>query len=292
MFVIISDSACDLCPDYVAKHNVEIVPIYVSLDGENYLKSNIDITNEEVYEKTVNEAAIPKTSLPSVQDYIDKFMPHVENNEAVICTTISTSLSGSFNSASTAKDIILEDYPDAKIEVINSTTNTVTQGLFVNELVRMRDAGLSFEECIDKARRLTDSTRIFFTVATLDYLIKNGRIGSIANVITNKIKIKPIIVMKDNEIGLGGIARTRANSVEASLKACQKYFKEHKISDYNFVIGWGYNKEEAYAFADHVAEELGCELNKETGSLIGIASLCHTGPHALGIGCVRKYETL
>lgn len=292
MFAIITDSASDLSEEYLTEHKIEMVPLYLTYDGENYLRDVIDVSHADFYDQMVNNGVFPKSSLPSIQDYIDFFTPHVKAGRPVICITISTSLSGSYNSATTARDEILEEYPDAKVTVINSTTNTITQGLFVNEAVRMRDAGLSYEDTIDKLNKITASTRIFFTVGSLDYLVKNGRIGKLAVLLTNKIKIRPIIIMKDNEIGVGGVSRTRAKSLDASLDAAKKYFSSNNKDDYNFGIGWGYDTEEGHTFADRVEKELGVKLLEAHKCEIGPVTICHTGPYPIGIACVRKYETV
>lgn len=294
MFKIMSDSACDLSREYIEAHDVGIIPLYITTDGENYKKDILELYSRDLYDAMVNENAFPKSSLPSVQDFMDYFLPYVQKEIPVLCITISTSLSGTYNSAMNARDLMLEEYPNAKITIMNSTTNTVTQGLFVNEAVRMLEAGLTFEETIANLEKLKESTRIFFTVGSLEYLIKNGRIGKLANLISSKIKIKPTIIMKNNEIGLGGVNRTRAKSIASVVDAAKKYFSNpaNNVNDYNFVIGWGYDLEEAAEFKALIQKELGFKEYSETGSQIGCVSVCHTGPHALGIGCVRKYETL
>jgi len=294
MFKIITDSACDLSSEYVEAHGVDVVPIYISTDGENYVKDGIDIYSRDLYDMMVNDGVFPKSSLPSVQDFMDHMMPYVKENIPVICTTISTSLSGCYNSAKTARDMILEDYPDARITVMNSTTNTVTQGLFVNEAVRMKEDGLTYEQTVEKLEKITASTRIFFTVGSLEYLIKNGRIGKMANLVSSLIKIKPTIIMKDNEIGLGGVSRTRAKSLSSVIDVTKKYFNDPKnrVEDHKFIIGWGYDLEEAAAFKEEIGKAIGVPEYEAIGSQIGAVSVCHTGPYALGIGCVRKCETV
>lgn len=294
MFKILSDSACDLSSEYVKKHNVELIPLYITSDGEHYKKDVEEIYSRDLYDKVVNEKCFLKTSLPSVQDYADHFMQYVSQGIPVLCITISTSLSGSYNSAQSARELIMEEYPDARITVINSTTNTVTQGLFVNEAVRMAENGLSYEQTIEKLEKLKASTRIFFTIGTLEYLIKNGRIGKLANLITSKIKIKPVIIMKNNELGLGGVSRTRANSISSVIDITRKFLNDpqNNKNDFIFAVGWGYNLEEAASFKSRIENTLGIETIGYTGSQIGSVTLCHTGPDAIGIGCIRKYETL
>ena len=99
-------------------------------DDKNYQKEVEEIAIDDVYRKMVDfPKQYPKTSLPSVQNYVDAFTPHVKEGRAVICVCITTSLSGSYNSACNAKEIVCEEYHDAKITVINSLGATVSQGL-------------------------------------------------------------------------------------------------------------------------------------------------------------------
>lgn len=82
-----------------------------------------------------NPKVFPKTSMPSVQDYLDVFEPIIKNRDDIICICITTKFSGSYNSAMNAKNMLLDDYPDAKIEIIDATVNTVLQGMLVEEAV-------------------------------------------------------------------------------------------------------------------------------------------------------------
>lgn len=125
-YQIITDSSCDLSPELIKEKHLHVVPFYVSFDEENYFKENEELQVHEFYQKMIdNPEVFPKTSLPSVEDYVEAFTPYVEDGKDIICICITTKFSGSYNSASTAKDIILEDYPEAKITVIDATVNTV-----------------------------------------------------------------------------------------------------------------------------------------------------------------------
>lgn len=294
MFQIISDAACDLSDEYTSKHKVDLIPFYVSLDGENYHKVGTEISRSEFYDKLVHDGLFPKTSLPSVDDFMNAFMPYVKENIPIICTCITTSLSGCFNSASTARDIILEDYPDAKITVVNSGQNTASQALFVNELVRMRENGIDYDTVVSKLDGLCKSGMIFFTVGSLDYLRKGGRIGKVATMATGKLGIKPIIILKNGEIGIGGVGRNRSKLLKSIIKQVKDFMNSngHSVDDFNMNIGIGYDEEEAAAFLKDAEETIGKKTDTETNVLIGPTSACHTGPHALGLAIIRKYETL
>ena len=189
--------------EYLEKHDVTIVPLSVSFDGEIYYRDGVDITRDQCYQKMVDDPKLfPKTSLPSVESYADVFRSFVEQGFPVVCFTITTLFSGSYNSAMNAKSLVEEDYPDANICVIDSKQNTVTQALLIDQFVKMLEDGLSFEQAMSKLDALMASARIFFTVGSLDYLKMGGRIGKVATAATGKLGVKPVIIMKDGDIVL------------------------------------------------------------------------------------------
>ncbi len=288
-YQIISDGACDLQQDYLTEHNVTVVPFYVTFDGTNYLKEGEGIDHDSFYLRMINEHAVPKSSLPSIQDYLDTFTPFVEKKIPIICTTITAKFSGSYNSACTARDILTESNPDAKIAVIDSTLNTASQALFVNEAVKLRDAGISYEDTIKELERIKGSGKIFFTVGSLEYLIKNGRIGKLAVIAGDKLGIRPTIIMQDGDISLGGISRSRKKSLQSVLSCIESFFKkpENKKEEFNFVTACGYNYDEAVGFTKEFEERLSIKCDS-IKVIIGTAIGCHTGPYALGIGIIKK----
>ena len=235
MYKIVSDSACDLSKEYLEKHDVTIVPLSVSFDGEIYYRDGVDITRDQCYQKMVDDPKLfPKTSLPSVESYADVFRSFVEQGFPVVCFTITTLFSGSYNSAMNAKSLVEEDYPDANICVIDSKQNTVTQALLIDQFVKMLEDGLSFEQAMSKLDALMASARIFFTVGSLDYLKMGGRIGKVATAATGKLGVKPVIIMKDGDIGLGGIGRNRNKLKNSVLQVAKKYLDENGKD--NFIV--------------------------------------------------------
>ncbi len=294
-YQIITDSSCDLSPELVKEKQLHVVPFYISFDEENYFKENEEIKVHEFYQKMVdNPDVFPKTSLPSVEDYMDAFTPYLQQKMDIICICITTKFSGSYNSASTARDILLEDYPDAKITVIDATVNTVLQGILVLEAVRMKEDGLSYEEVIEGIDRIKGTGRIIFTVGNMDYLIHGGRVGKVMKVAVNALKIRPMIILKEGEIFPFGVARSRKKSIQKILEKTKAHFKEINESpdDYQIVIGYGYDYEEALEFRRELLESLQTYSDVQNvdifqiGAMIGV----HTGPYPLGIGLIRKYD--
>lgn len=295
-YQIISDGACDLSVELRDMYHIQVVPFYVSFDGKNYQKEIDEIRIREVYERMVETVpkVYPRTSLPSVQDYLDAFLPHIEAGRGVICFTLTTSLSGSYNSASNAKEIIEEEHPDAKITVINSLGATVTQGMHVIEAAKMKQAGYSYEDVVKVMDgQIKNTGRIFFTVGDLDYLQHGGRIGKLAGMAGSLLKLKPMITLKDGEIDSSGVARSRKKSMLKVIELMKQYFEEegNDSKDYVFFVGYGYDEEEGKMFREIVTESLAEMGIHEPLLLVQIgATICvHTGPYALGIGLMKKY---
>ena len=165
MYQIITDGSCDLGLEITEAEGLKVVPFYVSTDGETYQKEIEELGIREFYQFMVDHPKVfPKTSLPSVDDYMKVFEPLLAEGKDIICICITTKFSGSYNSATNAKEILLETYPNARIEVIDATVNTVLQGQLVLEAAKMQKAGYSFEQIIEGVNRIKSSGRIFFTI--------------------------------------------------------------------------------------------------------------------------------
>ena len=154
----------------------------------------------------------PKSSTPSTQDYLKVFTELAEAGEKAVVLCITEKFSNSYQTACIALDLLREDYPDAEITVINTMVNTVLQGLMVLEACNMRDAGVGYEEAVERLYEIRPTGRIFFTIGSIDYLAHGGRIGKLAGKVSSVLSIRPVITLKEGEIFLGGVARGRAKS--------------------------------------------------------------------------------
>ena len=290
---IISDSSCDLPEETVRRHDITVVPFYVSFDGTTYKKERVDIPVREFYDRMIEEKGVyPKSSLPSVQDYIDVFEPVIRSGEDILCICITSKFSGSVQSASNAKAILLEEYPDAKIEVIDAQMNTVLQGLYVLEAVKMKEAGVSLKDCVSELLSIRESGRIFFTIGSIDYLRAGGRIGKLSGLAASVLGIKPIITLKEGEIFNSGVARNRDRSLKKVIDLLKEYAAERKVTlkEYTMCIGFGFDYEEALHFRDQIVREFAGLFGAKDIPLyqIGAAIAVHTGPYPLGVGIIRR----
>jgi DegV family protein with EDD domain len=290
---IISDGSCDLAEALAKEKDITVVPFYVSFDDEHYLKEGVEIGIRDFYQQMVERKGVyPKSSMPSAQDYAEAFFPYAKEGIPVICICITTKFSGSMQSALNAKALVLEEYPDAEITVIDSCINTVLQGLYVLEAAALRDSGMSYADTVKRLEEIKSTGRIFFTVGDMEYLKHGGRIGKVTAVAGSVLGIRPVITLKEGEIFPSGIGRGRKRTTEKALELLLEYLAEGLDADcYSIAIGYGYDYQEAEAFRAHTLEILhgrGIDIKEIPIYQIGATISVHTGPYPLGFGIIEK----
>ncbi len=291
---IISDGSCDLPTELVQEKNITVVPFYVSFDDEHYFKEIAEIGVRDFYQQMVDRKGVyPKSSMPSIRDYEEVFLPFAEAGTPVICICITTKFSGSMQSALNARSLVLEKHPQAEITVIDATINTVLQGQYVLEAVSLRDNGVSYQDTIKRLEEIKSTGRIFFTVGNMEYLKHGGRIGKVAALAGGALDIRPIITLRQGEIFPSGIDRGRKRTLKKVMNLLLDYLKESNLSIdcYSIAVGYGYDVEEGVAFRDQalsVLHDKGYAIDEIPVYQIGATISVHTGPYPLGFGIIEK----
>lgn len=293
-FQVISDSSCDLPKERIQELGVDVVPFYVSFEESNYMREGVDISVEEFYRQMADrEGEFPKTSMPSVQDYADVFEKYVKDNVPVLCICINSAYSGSIQSAANAKNQILEDYPEAQIEIVDSELVTLLQGMFVEEACRLRGAEMELKEAVKLLEEIRSTGRIFFTTNDLDYLQHGGRIGRAAAAIGNVLKIKPLIEYVNRELVSAGMSRGRKKSLQAVIDKAKAYIEADHIdlSEYRFGLASGLDQEEFKKFEEQVKsafKDKESQIRRYETVHVGATIGVHTGPYPTGIGILKR----
>lgn len=288
-YKILSDTSCDMPVPLLEKLDVTYVPFHVSFDMEHYLKELRDITPDDFYDKINAEKLFPKTSLPSVQDYMDAMEPVLKDGKDVFCMCLTSKFSGSYQSAVNAANILSESYPDRKIRVMDTTCVTGSQGLLVYEACRMRDAGFSLEKMAEILDKQKDTTKINFTVDSLEYLQKGGRIGKASALAGTILNIKPIIIMKDGELHPESKVRGHKKALKTIMDMTRNEIGAEK-EKYQVLFVRG--EKERQATAEEMRKELAAEGFDVMDEIwpVGITIGTHAGPTPIGICYIKKYE--
>jgi DegV family protein with EDD domain len=290
-YQLFSDSSCDLPDSLLKEHKIKLIPFYVSFDQETYYKENIEITKEAFYETLSSKHVFAKTSLPSVQDYISEFKPALKEGFDIVCLCLTHKFSGSYQSAANAKVILEEQFPDSKIIIIDSIQATAGQGILLLQMAYMQKAGFSIEELEDKINLIKPTARIMFTVDSLEYLSTGKRLGKAVALAGNMLDLKSLIQLKEAELIPYSNVRGRKKSLEKVFSMVEEYFKEtgEKTADYDFCLVNATTEEDAKLLKTRLEQFIGREITYPVFR-IGVTIGTYTGPGAVGICFVKKYD--
>jgi DegV family protein with EDD domain len=192
---IVLDSTADF-PDAPELYpNFRVVPLYV-LFGEESFKDYVEITPDRFYERLRTEAALPTTSQPTPGDFLATFEELAPNYERIIALTISSTLSGTYGSAQAAAEMLGGD----QVRVIDSRTVSASLALLASGVQHRLQRGTTDEEIDAFVEYYQREHHLLFTVNTLEYLAKGGRIGRAAAFAGNLLNVKPILAIRDGEV--------------------------------------------------------------------------------------------
>lgn len=267
------------CLDYYQEnHDIDIIRIKL-LDGDKELLDGKDITADAFYQKLrENPSWVPKTSQPSVGEILTYFESLVEQGyEQAFITTLSKELSGTYNSALQAAQLI-ED--KLKVTVFDTKTVCFSEGYFALEADKMFKEGKSLEEVLERLNFLRDHNTIFFAVDDLTQLVNNGRLTGAKAFFGKLLKVKPILQV--NEEGkIVSIDKTR--NIKVALKSIADYIKQFtKDKKFYAHIVYAGNPELLGYFENTLEFELGLKNLYKAPSTPVIGA--HIGPDVVGIG--------
>jgi len=293
-FHIVSDSSCDLGRERCARLGVTMVSFYAALGSEDYYREEQDVGTHEFYQMMADAPGIfPKTSMPSLEDYLEAFRPSARKGMPILCICLNSAFSGSMQAARNAAEELREEFPGVQIYVMDSQLVTVLQGELVRQAVELRDAGCTLEETVKALEDIRSSGYIFFTTNDLDYLRNGGRIGRAAASAGALLKVKPLIGYQDQELTSYGIAQGRKKSLQRVRELFYRHVEQNglDLSEWSVVTGFGLDREEYEEFTDQVLAglaERGWNVPRPEPYQIGITIGVHTGPTPIGVGILRR----
>lgn len=211
---IITDSASDITQVEAAAWGVQVLPLRTIFGQEEFL-DGITIDHETFFQKLIESDVLPTTSQLSPFQYEEPFRQAAEAGDEVVCITLSSKLSGCYQSAS----IAAEDLP---VVLVDSCNVTVGERLLVERAVQLRDQGLSAQEIGQQLEREKSQIRLIALLDTLEYLKKGGRISSAAALAGSLLSIKPVIAVEHGEIAILGKARGSKNGNNMLMTLVEK----------------------------------------------------------------------
>ena len=280
-YIIMTDSCCDLT-DHMAKElELTVVPLTVHIDGQDYpnLLDGSAISFEDFYSK-IRAGKLATTSAANVGQFQDAMRPVLDSGRDIVCISFSSALSTTYQSACIAAEDMRQEFPDARIYVVDSLSASLGQGLLLYLTVQKKREGLTAEELVQWVEDNKLHIDHWFTVDDLNYLKMGGRLSAGAAFFGSMLSIKPVMHTSD-EGKLVPVSKVRGR--KASLKALIDKIAELGIepSEQVMFICHADCEVEARAVAEEMKARYG--VKEVYINYIGPVIGSHTGPNTMGI---------
>ena len=277
--IISADSTCDLPQELVERFDIRIIPLTVLLGDESYF-DDASFSPDQIYDYYKKSGSLPKTSAPSVQQFIDFFTPMVEAGYEVVHIDISSELSATFSSGRIAASELEGVY------TIDSRSLCTGLSLLILEAAKCRDEGMCAADIAAHLEKLVPNVETSFVIDTLEFLWKGGRCSGVAALGANMLKLRPAIAMKDGKLDV--YKKYRGNMNNVYKQYARETLSDKEIYGENiFIVDSGEVSAEAVDSVKEVVNELapGHQLYCcRAGSTIS----SHCGPGTLGVLFIRK----
>jgi DegV family protein with EDD domain len=189
MIKIITDSSADLPLELIKKYDIEMVPLTVSIGGQDFLEK-VNLTPKEFFSKMLSSTILPKTSQPSPAAFAEAFSKY-SNDTDILCLTISSGLSGTYQSACIAKEL-----SNANVTVFDTLAGSLGHGLQIIRAAELAEQGHSVESIIRNLTEYRDKMNILVLLDTLENIVKGGRLskfqGSLAKILNIKVILERV----------------------------------------------------------------------------------------------------
>ena len=280
MVRIITDSAADFEPFELEKWNITCIPLKVMLGAREY-EENINLSKDQFFELLASTGATPKTSQPSPQILIDLFEDAKQAGEEAIYITLSSALSGTYQTAS----MTCEDMDSDKLHVFDSRNATGGQRLLVEYAVRLRDEGKSAREILDGLESIRDKIVLFACIDTLEYLYRGGRISQTVYKLGTMAQVKPII--RVSEEGTIEVPAKAMGTRKGMDQLCKRLETQKPSAGHKLYVMYTADRTIGQTLAQKVAA-MGYEVPEEQIVQVGAGIGSHIGPNACGIVYVAE----
>ena len=270
---IVTDSTADLPPAMVAARSIKVVPLTLHFDGRSLL-DGVDITPSEFYRKLPNATTHPTTSQPSPGQFAETYTSLLADHDSVVSIHISQKLSGTFESARQGAEMT-----DAKrVHVIDSQVVSMSLGLVTLAASTMAASGSDAEAIVSKVEGMRADVQTYFSVATLEFLRRGGRIGRASALVGSVLQVKPVLCIRDGLVTPLERVRTFERALTRIVELTRAVDRGRGVC---VIVG--------HAGADEDAERVGRELEPIAETLmiqpLGPVVGAHAGPGVVGVGC-------
>ena len=273
--LITADSTVDLSRELKERYDIRIIPLMITLGEDHFMDDGSSFTPLDMYERYHKDGMLPKTAAPGVQEFLDFFMPLVEQGYEIVHLDISAELSNTFNAARLAAAELEGVY------VVDSRMLSTGVGLLAIEGAECRDKGMGAKEIAEHLESLRQKVSTSFVLDTLEFMWKGGRCTGVTALGANLLRLKPGLEMKDGKLGV--YKKYRGNIEKVYEQYIRERLEGKKVRPgHIFITESGEIEPEVVERMCALAKDLsGCREVHHT--MAGCTVSTHCGPKTLGV---------
>lgn len=278
---VVTDSAANLPPELAAYYHVTVVPVLLYWNNREY-RDGVDISPTELYQhlRQAKDGVLPKTSTPSIGDFVRVYAHAAQEAEAVVSIHLSAELSGIYQVACAASKLV-----DVPVHVLDCRSAAMGCGFTALEAARAAEAGANVEQVLARARKIARRVRVYAFLDTLTYLHRGGHVPAIASIAGSMLKICPILTVENGPARLAELPRTRRRATTRLLARMKEDVGEGPV---HVAIMHADALDEAEVLREEVETHFNCRelFTTEFTPVMG----AHTGPGVLGMAWWSERE--
>jgi DegV family protein with EDD domain len=281
-FAIVCDSTHDLPPDITQKLRLTVVPFTINFGTDSSLDDGVMTLEDfaELLDQYERGKGYPTTAAPAPSRFAEAFMCHVKQGlSRILAITLSRKLSKTYDSAVQAADMVVEEYPESEIEIVDSLSGSMGEGALVLEAARARDLGHPLHEAKRLVEEMRGRLRLLAAVETTKYLVKSGRARPFQHMFSSALQIKPVITARDGAIALYARVRGRMErAVDRMVDEVQRTYRSGLVS-----VVEGIAPDLREMLVHKLSQRLGLNREQILETRIGPALLVHMGRRVVGV---------
>lgn len=270
---VVTDGACSLTPAQGNELGVHIAPVYLTF-GENTYRAGVDLSSQEFYDLLSASKKLPTTAQPTAEDFVRIFENLADDVDEIVTVVISHHMSATIQSVEMAK----QQFDKVPVHVIDSESVSLGLGMMAIAAARAADQGQDGQSIFELVNSIKQKMNVIFTVKTLEYLHKGGRIGGATALLGSALDIKPILYITNGRIEPLEKQRTRKRSVGRLVELMSEKVGDSPV---HVAVLHGNTPEEAGQLERVVSDQFNVVdmITSDMGPVIGV----HAGPGTLGL---------
>jgi DegV family protein with EDD domain len=273
---VVTDSTSDVPFDVAEELGITVVPLYVQFGKKSY-RDSVDLTGAEFYHKLVHDVDYPKTSTPSLGDFVNVYNELGKKTNEILSIHIGPKISGTYDVAvAAAKEV----EADCQIELIDSQTTIGALALLVIEAAKKAKEGVGLSQLADMAREAVPRAHVIATADTLKYLYRGGHCNKTQVLLSSALRVKPLIYIQEEVLPYGKVIG-RARSIDALYKYADGFSHPRRLA-----VEYATDPGEAESLIKRLEQKFpGVPIYK---SIVSAVVGAHLGPHGLAVSVLEQ----